>query len=85
MCKNVEHGAYNTILEISEELDGSGCHRTYNQLPSNPEISIKSFMLFGYKIISITNSSNPLKIHWMNSMPNSPFILRPVVLLSRKS
>ena len=76
------HCTFPLKLVISDGLDGSGCHRIYNQLPLHPEISTKSFILFGFKIISMTDSSNPPEIHWINPMPNSPFVLRPVALLS---
>ena len=81
LFKDLGHCTFPLKLEISDGLDGSGCHRIYNQLPSHPEISTKSFILFGL-IISMTDFSNPPKIHWMNPMPNSPFVLRPVALLS---
>ena len=78
---NLSEWKYPLNLEITDGLDGSGSHKIYNQLPPHPDISTKSFLLFSFKIISMTDSFHPPH-HWYNPIPNSPFILRPVALLS---
>lgn len=45
---------FNIKIRISDILDGSGCHRNYpQQMHSN--ISAKIFILYGFKILTITN------------------------------
>ena len=41
---------------------------------------MKSFILFGFKVISISNIEN--KLIWKNLLPNSPFSIRPVAILA---
>ena len=38
---------------MSDGLDGSGCHRVYQQAGPNPDLSTKNFILFGFKVNSI--------------------------------
>ena len=66
-------------IRISDGLDGSGCHRVYQQV-THPNVSTKSFILFGFKVISISTTEN--KIIWKNPLPNSPFSIRPVAILA---
>ena len=72
---------YPLKLIIADGLDGSGSHRIYNQLTPHPDINTKSFLLFGFIIISLYDSVNPVN-RWSNPIPNSPFVLRPVALLT---
>ncbi|KAI6659636.1 hypothetical protein LOD99_14559 [Oopsacas minuta] len=46
-------------IRISDGLDGSGSHRVYQQA-THPNISTKSFILFGFKVISISDIDNKL-------------------------
>ncbi|KAI6650503.1 hypothetical protein LOD99_7554 [Oopsacas minuta] len=66
-------------IRISDGLDGSGSHRVYQQA-THPNISTKSFILFGFKVISISDTNN--KLIWKNPLPNSPFSIRPVAILA---
>ena len=45
-----------------------------------PDISSKTFLLFGFRIISIKDTAN--EIIWKNPVPNSPFVARPLSLLA---
>ena len=69
----------NLKIRISDGLDGSGCHRVYQQA-THPDISTKSFILFGFKVISISDIEN--KLVWKKPLPNSPFSIRPVAILA---
>ena len=63
-------------------LDGSGSHRIYNQVNMHPDLSTKSFILFGFKVLKIQdNSGNNI---FCNNLPNSPFSFRPVALIALK-
>ena len=65
---------------MSDGLDGSGCHRVYQQASSNPDLSTKNFLLFGFKVNSILNKEyNPL---WKDPSPNSPHSTRPITILA---
>ena len=67
-------------IRISDGLDGSGSHRVYQQATSHPDITTKNFLLFGFKVLTITdNHDNTL---WKNFTPNSPFTIRPITLLA---
>ena len=59
--------ASNLKIQISDGLDGSGSNRVYQQA-THPEISTKSFILFGFKVISISDIEN--KLIWKNPLPN---------------
>ncbi|KAI6648100.1 hypothetical protein LOD99_11909 [Oopsacas minuta] len=73
---------YPLKIKISDGLDGSGCHQTYNQQSNNSALSTKTFILFGFKVISITDTlGNDV---FYNSSPNSPFCFRPVALIALK-
>ena len=73
---------YPLNVTISDGLDGSGTHRIYNQINSNPDLSTKSFILFGFKVLTITDTShNQL---FFNKFPNSPFSFRPLALIALK-
>ena len=69
-------------IEIADGLDGSGSHKVYNQDNSHIGFSTKSFILFAFKILTIKNNKN--KILWLNDTPNSPFVTRPITLVSLK-
>ena len=51
--------AGNLNIRISDGLDDSGCHRVYQQA-THPDISTKSFILFGFRVISISDIENKL-------------------------
>ncbi|KAI6647513.1 hypothetical protein LOD99_8778 [Oopsacas minuta] len=67
-------------IRISDGLDGSGSHRVYQQATSHPDLTTKDFLLFGFKVLSITNHQG--KLLWKNSVPNSPFSIRPITILA---
>ena len=64
---------------MSDGLDGSGCHRVYQQARAYPQLA-NSFLLFGFKINAILNAKNNIlcKPH----KPNSPYSTRPVSLIA---
>lgn len=70
---------YPINVRVSGGLDGSGCHRVYQQV-IDPELATKNFFLFGFKILTIT--SNNGETIWKNQIPNSPFSIRPITLLA---
>ncbi|KAI6651838.1 hypothetical protein LOD99_4717 [Oopsacas minuta] len=73
---------YPLTVKISDGLDGSGSHCTYNQQNNNPAFSAKSFILLGFKILSIADTlGNDV---FYNHSPNSPFCFRPVALIALK-
>ena len=77
--QNIDSIVYPLTLRVSDGLDGSGSHKMYNQLHEDPNFNTKSYILFGFKILSLVdNSGNSL---FVNDVPNSPFGLRPVLLL----
>ena len=51
---------YPINVNIVDGLDGSGCHRVYNQLQDHPDISTKTFLLFDFIIISIKDTANEI-------------------------
>ncbi|KAI6646238.1 hypothetical protein LOD99_9380 [Oopsacas minuta] len=57
-------------IRISDGLEGSGSHPVYQQA-THSNISTKSLILFGFKVISISDIDN--KLIWKNPLPNSPF------------
>ena len=67
-------------FRIADGLDGSGCHTIYNQMNTNT--TTKNFILFCFKPISISTSSN--RLVWQNKYPNSPFSQRPVFLCAAR-
>ena len=67
-------------VKISDGLDGSGCHQTYNQQSNNSVLSTKTFILFGFKVQSITDTLANDVLY--NRSPNSPFCFRPVALIA---
>ena len=69
-------------IEIPDGLDGSGSHKVYNQVNSHIGFSTKSFILFAFRILTIKNNKN--QILWLNDTPNSPFVTRPITLVSLK-
>ena len=73
---------YPITVKISDGLDGSGCHKIYNQFDGIPKFNTKNFILFGFKVLSVHDSSSTNV--WSNDLPNSPFCVRPVVLMSQK-
>ena len=73
--ESLQNARYPINVTIVDGLDGSGCHRVYNQLQDHSDISTKTFILFGFRIISIKDTAN--EIIWKNPVPNSPFAIRP--------
>ena len=67
-------------VRISDGLDGSGSHRIYQQAAPHPDITTKNFLLFAFKVLTISDKNNDLI--WTNSVPNSPFSIRPVTILA---
>ena len=63
---------YPLTLKISDGLDGSGCHKIYNQFDGIPNFNTKNFIHFGFKVISLLDSSSTTI--WSNEFPNSPFL-----------
>ena len=67
-------------VRISDGLDGLGSHRVYQQVTSHPDVTTKKIILFGFKEMSKSDSQkNTL---WKNCLPNSPFSIRPVTILT---
>ena len=77
-----DESKYPLTFKISDGLDGSGCHKVYNQLQENPNFTTKNFIIFAFKPLKLTDTFG--NILWSNSSPNSPFSVRPVALLSQK-
>ena len=73
---------YPLTVKISDGLDGSGSHKIYNQFEGIPHFNTKNYILFAFKMLSIIDSSD--NTLWSNDAPNSPFSVRPVVLLAQK-
>ena len=78
----VETSQYPISVRIADGLDGSGSHTSYNQVNSNLNLDTQSIILFGFKVLSITeNTGYPL---YINNSPNSPFSFRAVSLIALK-
>ena len=43
-------------VAITDGMDGSGCHRVYNQVQGFLDISTKTYILFGFKILWIQDA-----------------------------
>ena len=71
---------YPVKVRISDGLDGSGCHRLYQQVMLHSDLTTKNTLLFGFKVIHI-NSADGISI-WKNLIPNSPFSFRPIAILA---
>ena len=71
---------YPINVTITDGLDGSRCHRLYNQLQDHPEISTKTFLLFCFRIICLKDAANV--IIWENPVPNSTSAVRPLSLFA---
>ena len=69
-------------IDVADGLDGSGTYKVYNQVQTNVDFSTKNFILFGFKILKLT-SKNGEKL-WSNDTPNSPYVTKPVALISVK-
>ena len=69
-------------MKIADGIDGSGCHQIYNQYEINPTPSIKTFLLFAFKFLSIHDSTSSQV--WINNSANSSYGVRPIVLLAQK-
>ena len=67
-------------VRVSDGLDGSGSHRVYQQAVPHPDITTKNFIIFGFKVLTISDKNN--NTVWKNSVPNSPFSIRPVTILA---
>ena len=75
------HGSGQPLkVSISDGLDGSGSHRVYQQVTSHPDVSTNFFYLFGFKVMNISDNHN--NTLWKNSLPNSPFSIRPITILA---
>ena len=59
-------------IRISNGLDGSGCHRKYQQAMPHPDLTTKNILLFCFKVLPI-NSEDGVSV-WTNLVPNSPFL-----------
>ena len=68
-------------IDVADGLDGSGSYKVYNQLQTNIDFSTKDFILFAFKILKITSKNR--EILWAYDT-NSPYVTRPVVLISLK-
>ena len=77
---SVNDSEYPLKVKVSDGLDGSGCHRIYQQVGPNPDLSTKNFLLFGFKVNSILNCEN--NCLWKDPSPNSPYSTRPVTILA---
>ena len=42
-------------IDVADGLEGSGSYKVYNQINTNLEFSTKSFILFAFKILKVTN------------------------------
>ena len=49
-------------------------------MQEHPDISTKTFLLFCFRIIHITDNAN--EIIWKNQIPNSPFTVRPLSIFA---
>ena len=49
---------------------------------SHPDMSTKNFILFGFKLLSISNNYGTEV--WKNHVPNSPFSIRPITLIAQQ-
>ena len=47
---------YPVEVRISDGLDGSGCHRLYQQVMPHPDLTTKNILLFGFKVIHINSA-----------------------------
>ena len=75
------HGSGQPLkVSISDGLDGSRSHRIYQQVTSHPDVSTKFFILFGFKVMTISDNDN--NTLWKNSLPNYPFSIRPITILA---
>ena len=76
----IDESDYPLKVKVSGGLDGSGCHCVYQQLCPNPDLSTQSFLLFGFKVLSIQsrNESSLCKV----SSANSPHSTLPVAILA---
>ena len=73
---------YPLTIDLVDGLDGSGIYNVYNQINTNLDFSTKSFILFAFKILKVTNMKGE-KL-WTDDTPNSPFVTRPIALISMK-
>ena len=69
-------------IDFADGLEGSGSYKVYNQVQTNIDLSTRNFLLFTVKILKIT-SKNGEEL-WPNDTPNSPYVTRPVFLISLK-
>lgn len=70
------------MITIADGLDGSGSHKIYSQFEGVPQFNTKNFIIFAFKVLSITDSNG--STIYSNEIPNSPFCVRPIVLVSQK-
>ena len=78
----IQETDYPLNIEIADGLDGSGSHKVYNQVNSHISFSTKSFIIFAFTILTIKDKRS--QILWLNDAPNSPFVTRPIALISLK-
>ena len=62
LLESIDEKIYNTkyplTLKISDGLDGSGSLRVYNQLHEDPNFNTKNHILFGLKVLSLTDNTD---------------------------
>ncbi|KAI6648301.1 hypothetical protein LOD99_12110 [Oopsacas minuta] len=57
----VNNSQYPLSVRIADGLDGSGSHNSYNQVNSNLGLDTHSIILFGFKVLSMTDSTGILE------------------------
>ena len=78
--ETLQSARYPINVTITDGLDGSGCHRLYNQLQDHPEISTKTSLQFCFRILCLEDAANV--IIWENPVLNSPFAVSPLSLFA---
>ena len=77
---NIDGSDYPLKVKVFDDLEGSGCHRVYQQAGLFPDLSTENFILFGFNVYAISNTeADPF---WKEPSPNSPYYTRPVTLLA---
>ena len=69
-------------IKIVDGLDGSGSHQMYSQYHSDVNLSTKNYILFAFRVTSITDCNN--NSIYSNDNPNATFGIRPVALIAQK-
>ena len=68
-------------VKIVDGLDGSGSHKSYNQVQDIANFT-KNYILFAFRVISILDSNNAEL--WCKDNPNSTSEIRPIALIARR-